>query len=98
MTLIKSILGGVEKFYGHNVIEDNDSESALGYDVLELTRDETFVITHHYDDGREVVLCKIEKLKNPSDNILKGIQKQFGSKNFLISQSARDHILFLENY
>lgn len=63
MTLIKSILGGVEKFYGHNVIEDNDSESALGYDVLELTRDETFVITHHYDDGREVVLCKIEKLK-----------------------------------
>lgn len=98
MTLIKSILGGVEKFYGHIVISDTDSKGTSGHDVLELTSDENLVITHHYENGREVVLHHIKKFKEPSGNILKEIQKQFGSKDFLISQSARDYIDSLENY
>ena len=98
MTLIQSILWGVERFYGHKVIADNDVESALGCNVLELTSDDKFVITHHYHNGREITLCHIEKFNEPSNNIIKAVQKQFGSKKFLISQSARDYIYFLENY
>ena len=54
--------------------------------------------THHYRNGREVVICRIEKLKEPSGNILKSIKKSYGYGDFLISKSARDYIDSLETY
>lgn len=81
-----------KKYKGHLVVEDNNLEAVKGKDVLEQTSNGNTVIRHYDENGvaddnyREIDLAYC-----PS-NIMKGIHKQVGRKNFLISESSLELI------
>ena len=84
-----------EKFHGHKVIQDDDSESVLGNDVLEITSNGDLVLRHYDEDGDEDDPHYLDSVYNTT-NIMKGIRAQVGSKKFLISESAKKLIQKLE--
>ena len=84
-----------KKYKGHLVIEDNNLEAAKGKDVLEQTSNGNIIIRHYDENGVADDDCYEIDLVHCPSNIMKGIHKQVGGKDFLISESALDLIIEL---
>lgn len=84
-----------KKYKGHLVIEDNNLEAAKGRDVLEQTSNGTTIIRHYDENGVADDNYREIDLAHCPNNIMKGIHKQVGGKDFLISESALDLIIEL---
>ena len=84
-----------KKYKGHLVIEDNNLEAAKGKDVLEQTSNGNIIIRHYDENGIADNNYREIDLAHCPNNIMKGILKQVGGRNFLISESALDLILEL---
>lgn len=84
-----------KKYKGHLVIEDNNLEAAKGRDVLEQTSNGDTVIRHYNENGVADNNYREIDLAHCPNNIMKGIHKQVGGKDFLISESALDLIIEL---
>ena len=91
------LLKNKKKYKGHIVISDNDFESAKGQDVLEQTSNDDTVIRHYDEDGNAENDAYPINLAYCQRNIMKGIHKQFGGKDFLISESALELIQLLSD-
>ena len=84
-----------KKYKGHLVIEDNNLEAAKGRDVLEQTSNGNTIIRHYDENGVADDNYREIDLAHCPNNIMKGIHKQVGGKDFLISESALDLIIEL---
>lgn len=84
-----------KKYKGHLVIEDNNLEAAKGKDVLEQTSNGNIIIRHYDENGVADNNYREIDLAHCPNNIMKGIHKQVGGKDFLISESALDLIIEL---
>lgn len=84
-----------KKYKGHIVIEDNNLEAAKGRDVLEQTSNGDTVIRHYNENGVADNNYREIDLAHCPNNIMKGIHKQVGGKDFLISESSLELILEL---
>ena len=84
-----------KKYKGHLVIEDNNLEAAKGRDVLEQTSNGNTIIRHYDENGVSDDNYREIDFAHCPNNIMKGIHKQVGGKNFLISESALDLIIEL---
>lgn len=84
-----------KKYKGHLVIEDNNLEAAKGKDVLEQTSNGNIIIRHYDENGVADDNYRKIDLAHCPNNIMKGIHKQVGGKDFLISESALDLIIEL---
>ena len=84
-----------KKYKGHLVIEDNNLEAAKGRDVLEQTSNGDTVIRHYNENGVADNNYREIDLAHCPNNIMLGIHKQVGGKDFLISESSLELILEL---
>jgi len=84
-----------KKYKGHLVIEDNNLEAAKGKDVLEQTSNGNIIIRHYDENGVADNNYREIDLVHCPNNIMKGIHKQVGGKDFLISESSLELILEL---
>lgn len=84
-----------KKYKGHIVVEDNDLEAVKGKDVLEQTSNGNIVLRHYDENGVADDNYREIDLAHCPNNIMKGIHKQVGGKDFLISESALDLIIEL---
>ena len=89
------LLKNKKKYKGHIVISDNDLESAKGKDVLEQTSNGNTIIRHYDENGVADDNYREIDLVHCPNNIMKGIHKQVGGKDFLISESSLELILEL---
>ena len=89
------LLTNKKKYKGHIVVEDNDLEAVKGKDVLEQTSNGNIVLRHYDENGVADDNYREIDLAHCPNNIMKGIHKQVGGKDFLISESALDLIIEL---
>lgn len=89
------LLTNKKKYKGHIFVEDNDLEAVKGKDVLEQTSNGNIVLRHYDENGVADDNYREIDFSHCPNNIMKGIHKQVGGKDFLISESALDLIIEL---